>query len=226
MSFILDALRKSEHERQRQTGPGIADIRAATVPSTRLPVWAIALGGLLAVNLIVVIVFALRNGTAPEKLVRPEIAITAPVAPQPAPLEAASPARIASNDAPPTASVPIPASRQQPALGEVPSAVREQDEPTLRAASGAPAAAQNDDSDESFLSLPTLNDVSLQGAALPELHLDLHVYASRPADRFVFLNMHKYREGGTTPDGTTIERITPDGVVLNHHGVRFLLPRQ
>ncbi len=23
-----------------------------------------------------------------------------------------------------------------------------------------------------------------------------------------------------------VERITPDGVVLNHHGVRFLLPRQ
>jgi general secretion pathway protein B len=80
--------------------------------------------------------------------------------------------------------------------------------------------------DDSYENLPTLGDVASHGTSIPELHLDLHVYASRPADRFVFLNTRKYREGGKTPEGTTVERITPDGVVLNHHGVRFLLPRQ
>jgi general secretion pathway protein B len=74
--------------------------------------------------------------------------------------------------------------------------------------------------------LPTINDVALQGANLPELHLDIHVYAAQPAERFVFLNNRKYREGAETPEGTKIERITRDGVVLNHRGVRFLLPRQ
>jgi general secretion pathway protein B len=75
--------------------------------------------------------------------------------------------------------------------------------------------------------LPTLNDVLMQGAGrVPELHLDIHVYTPRPADRFVFINNRKYREGGETPDGTRIERITPDGVVLNHRGLRFLMPRQ
>jgi general secretion pathway protein B len=71
-----------------------------------------------------------------------------------------------------------------------------------------------------------MNDASLQGASLPDLHLDIHVYAAQPAERFVFLNNRKYREGGETPDGTRIERITRDGVVLNHRGVRFLLPSQ
>ena len=89
-----------------------------------------------------------------------------------------------------------------------------------------PPAPQTVESSESYATLPTIGDVTLQGTALPELHLDLHVYASRPADRFVFINTRKYREGGQTPDGTTIERITPDGVVLNHHGTRFLLPRE
>ena len=33
MSFILDALRKSEHERQRQGGPGLAEV-AVAAPKT------------------------------------------------------------------------------------------------------------------------------------------------------------------------------------------------
>ena len=31
--------------------------------------------------------------------------------------------------------------------------------------------------------------------ALPDLHLDVHVFATKPADRFVYINMRKYREG-------------------------------
>jgi general secretion pathway protein B len=75
--------------------------------------------------------------------------------------------------------------------------------------------------------LPTMDDLIAQGRlSVPEMHLDIHVYATRPAERFVFLNMRKYREGAQTPDGILVERITRDGVVLNQRGVRFLLPRQ
>ncbi len=42
MSFILDALRKSEHERQRSTAPGIAQVPFGA-PHRELPRWAIAL---------------------------------------------------------------------------------------------------------------------------------------------------------------------------------------
>src|SRR6202041_3892313 len=56
--------------------------------------------------------------------------------------------------------------------------------------------------------LPTINEVSLSGAqALPELHLDVHVYATQPADRFVYINMRKYHEGAKLQEGPTIERI-------------------
>jgi general secretion pathway protein B len=75
--------------------------------------------------------------------------------------------------------------------------------------------------------LPTINEITLSGAqALPELHLDVHVYATRPADRFVYVNMRKYHEGATLEEGPTVERIRRDGVVLNYQGLRFLLPRQ
>jgi len=75
--------------------------------------------------------------------------------------------------------------------------------------------------------LPSINEINITGAqALPELHLDVHVYATKSSDRFVFINMRKYHEGATLEEGPTIERIRRDGVILDYQGLRFLLPRQ
>jgi len=49
MSFILDALKKSENDRQRQSGPALFEVRVAP-PRPRFPPWAIAVVGLLVVN--------------------------------------------------------------------------------------------------------------------------------------------------------------------------------
>ena len=64
MSFILDALKKSENERQRTIGPSLADAPARR-PQTERPWWAIAIGALLIVNLGVLIVALLRHSAAP-----------------------------------------------------------------------------------------------------------------------------------------------------------------
>jgi len=75
--------------------------------------------------------------------------------------------------------------------------------------------------------LPSISEISLSGAqALPELHLDVHVYATKTAERFVYINMRKYHEGATLQEGPTVERIRRDGVVLNYQGLRFILPRR
>src|SRR6187455_1143220 len=60
MSFILDALKKSETDRQRQTAPALFEVKVAA-PRRRLPTWAIALGVLLGVNLLVVAWFFARQ---------------------------------------------------------------------------------------------------------------------------------------------------------------------
>ena len=65
-----------------------------------------------------------------------------------------------------------------------------------------------------------------QGTQIPQLRLDLHVFAARPQDRFVMINMHKLREGESTPEGVHVENITPEGAVLSYNGSRFLLPRE
>jgi len=59
-------------------------------------------------------------------------------------------------------------------------------------------------------------------AQLPDsLRLDVHVYANNPAERFVLVNLKKYREGDTLSEGPVLESITPEGVVLSFRGQRF-----
>jgi general secretion pathway protein B len=74
--------------------------------------------------------------------------------------------------------------------------------------------------------LPTLNSLAASGTSLPDLHLDIHVFSDKAPERFVFVNMKKYVEGQTLSEGPSVERITPEGVILNSQGLRFLLPRQ
>lgn len=189
-----------------------------------LPVWAIALAALLAINVVILAVLMLRNGDAAPStaaIATPEVASQPP---DPAPVTS-SPLHSA---AVPYTSIPERAPREPAPTADEEFDDTANDEMEALEAAGPelqppPRTRAQDERDAR---LPTLNDVSLAGTPLPELHLDIHVYATQPAERFVFLNNRKYREGNETPEGTLIERITRGGVVLNHRGVRFLLPLQ
>jgi general secretion pathway protein B len=265
MSFILDALRKSEHERQRQGGPGLAEV-ASAAPRTRTSVWAAAAVVLLIANLAAIGILMLRRGRAEDGAASaPAAAIATPassvttaatrsVAPDPAPSVAAPAAPVAPPAAGRTAAAGNMPPMLQPADGSAPGARNPLadevtgdamlDDPVLAergasvpsgppavtayptrpgsvvyeplpGAGGASAAASPD--------LPTIDDVA---TGLPEMHVDLHVYAANPQERFVFVNKRKYREGETLQEGPLVEEITRDGVVLSQHGRRFILPRQ
>ena len=226
MSFILDALKKSETERQRQ---GSAEF--ATIPSSRAasspPRWLWVLVLLLLVNLVVLAGILLRD----------EPAATPPASSPPAVAPAVTPAATpADTGQPPAAGAAsfeariADARRRQPP----PSVVEEvtpapEPAPTDEIAEQRPPATQpNESASESeTLSLPTLTQLRVGGILnLPDLHLDIHVYSETPADRFVFVNMSKHREHSRLASGPVVERITPEGVVLDYQGTRFLLPRE
>ncbi|MBK6350847.1 MAG: general secretion pathway protein GspB [Proteobacteria bacterium] len=98
MSFILDALRKSEHARQRQTGPGLAEAPIApTRPKAN--VWATAAIALLVVNLLAVGILLLRRAQKQDAAVPTP---TAPVA-----NTASGPANPTLVTPPPTAGTPV-----------------------------------------------------------------------------------------------------------------------
>ena len=64
------------------------------------------------------------------------------------------------------------------------------------------------------------------GANLPELRLDMHVYDPKPQARFALINMQKVTEGQIMKGDVKVEAITPEGVVMSHNGTKFLLPRE
>jgi len=237
MSFILDALKKSEIERQRQSQPGFMDTPAAQRRS-RLPLWAILLGALLAINIVVLAVMLHRcafwvSAPTPKKHSEP-----APLAEDKAPaadhFSPLGPTPVYAPEIPVTAADGVSAGTA--AISEVAPLAAPLSAPRSSAQRSAPRAAlrrpdpvliDEDAKADNEEVLPSINEINLTGAqALPELHLDVHVYATKAGDRFVYINMRKYHEGSSLPEGPVVERIRRDGVVLNYQGLRFILPRQ
>jgi general secretion pathway protein B len=232
MSFILDALKKSELERQRQTIPGLMDA-GPLERRTRFPFWAVTLLVLLGVNL-AVLLFVLLRGSPSVTRATPASARALPVTSAPAPSAASTSAAPLARAPLPAASAPDgpPVAATLRAAGLTPAAARGRAPERFSPMDAAPAHARDpvltaapDKSDEEVL--PTVSEIDLSSQPpLPDLHLDMHVFAAKPEDRFVYIDMRKYREGAALADGLTLERIRRDGVVLNYHGLRFVLPRQ
>src|SRR5262249_29643701 len=215
MRFILDALKKSESDRQRQHGPALFEVRVAP-PRTRLPLWAIAIAGLLVVNLGVVLWMLLRHQGHASSAPGPQPAIaaastppvtgsTVPVVatsasagpgavPQAAP--AAPPAAPETGTTPATAPAAAPAAPATAATATPPAASGEDDsanaEDYAPAAEPAASGLGNHVRRATASGVPLYQDVSsTPGTQIPQLRLDLHVFAARPQDRFVMINMHK-----------------------------------
>ena len=218
MSFILDALKKSEIERQRQSVPGLMDTRPRP-RRNRLPVWAVALGVVLVGINLLVLTYVLTRKSAPAVSRPADAASTPAVGAAPPATEHFSPLDAAPVYAPeiPVAAVESPAPLRPPINRLAAHPARHVD----------PLLTDEDAKADNQEVLPSISEISLSGAqALPELHLDVHVYATKTAERFVYINMRKYHEGATLQEGPTVERIRRDGVVLNYQGLRFILPRR
>ena len=132
------------------------------------------------------------------------------------PAAAPGPGRTGSPDQPPA---PAPEASDTGGKTAAPPGENSADDaPAVQPASGSGAAGSASED------LPLYQQI-VSSAGLPALHLDLHVFADRPQDRFVMINMHRLGEGDSLPSGVQVDAIRPDGVVLSYHGTRFLLPR-
>jgi general secretion pathway protein B len=230
MSFILDALKKSENERQRQSGPALFEVKVPA-PKARWPAWAFALAALLAVNIGVVCWLMLRQPSPGQAHAAP-LAQTQTAAPTAAPVQAAVPPAAAAVPVvqPPVLAAEIPPSVAPAPVGD--TATEELNPDDYEPATEPPAIATTEPTAEARVTrgtiegLPTYEQIaSTPGNGLPELRLDLHVYAAKPQERFIFLNMHRLREGDALPEGVRVDSITADGAVLSFRGSKFVLKR-
>ena len=223
MSFILDALRKSEHERERRALPALIERPVSGRAPSKLPLVLGGLAALLLVNFIVLGFVLLRPGSAP-----PPAATIGPSTPAAMP-ELRERARAAPVGAP-ARTRPLDAEATEPeADGNVPvppPITRAAADPALsnprplvsRSRAAAEPPADN---------VRSINDLPEPVAGgLPHINVDLHVFADAPAQRFVVINGQRLREGDQLREGPRLERITPDGVILSYHGTRFQVPRQ
>ena len=242
MSLILDALKKSEAERQRQSGPTLLEVRVSQ-PRRRYPTWVIAVGALLAVNIVLLLAFVLhRPAVSPPESPQVTSAPTGPSAASAAPAAApaANSSALPGNVAPIAATAAPPAGTPATLLSEgdtlvsAPRAFSQSDAALDRQdgarnpADDAPAVSQGSarldrESERHYAGLPSFNDV---GGDLPALRLDLHVFAARAGERYALINMHRVQEGDALPEGPRVLAITREGVALDYRGQEFMLRPQ
>ena len=264
MSIILDALKKSENDRQRQSAPGMFEVKVAP-PRARFPIWAVGFGALLGMALLALVGVLWRMGTQERDAAEFVVASTAANSRQATGAAGNAPTNqsvnlgsAANNSNAATVTVTVPSGMVAPNVTVGPGqvgigpALQPPDPGGIVAPSVAPplveepvltAGEQSIPPDYnpadytpavspsaaarargSAGGVPSRDEVVTSGqAAVPDLRLDLHVYATNPAERFVFVNMRKLREGESLPDGVRVESITPTGAVLSFRGTRFQL---
>jgi general secretion pathway protein B len=198
MSFILDALRKSEAEKARGEAPSLLVSGSPRArPLARGLIVALVVA--LAINAGVLAVWMLRQSPAQTPAA---VATVTPVAPANEPVEAT----VAAVQTSEPRSVPV---AQPPLPVEAPST-------TAFPASELP---------ETDVVLPerviTPDDVVTDAAAMaPAIEISTHVFSDDPTLRAVTIDGRRLREGDEIRPGTWLVEITESGIVVETDGVR------
>jgi general secretion pathway protein B len=234
VSFILDALRKSEHERQRSAVPGLSQVPLAT-PQAQMPRWALGVIGVLGAAVLALGGAWFYSARAPaESPASPPPTVERSVElPPPAPLTPAPQQAAPSRLPPGTSTLSAAAASSTAPSGEDGAPVSSEGSGLAASTGSAPIDSPSftpptrltnlpDDS----VALPSIAMLAAEGVAVPPLHLELHAFSAQPKDRFVFINGRKYKEGDRLAEGPMLVTIAPTNAVLTHAGRRFILVQE
>lgn len=247
MSYILDALRKSDQLRRRGAAPTLLPGQAvAAVPKRPAPLAY----GLLALVLLGTgmtigwlhpwqsqpLAPAPPPGAAKSPGVSQAPAASLAMVPKPelqtqnsAPVTAvatatAQPATPATAPVQLRAAAAVKSERQsggrQSAPPKAAAAVSTQAAaPVQQAALGAKHGAAAAAPAASAMSMAEL-PVAIQ-QELPSMSVSVHAYSGKPAERLVDINGHLLHEGEDVAPGLRLEQITPEGMILSYKGYTF-----
>lgn len=216
MSYILDALKKADHDRTIGEVPDLEVAHWGERRAERSYRWVWGVVALLVINGALLAVLVGRDEVDEDLPVvsRPDTEALLPVAPL---------SRTGSRDVEtprlpvrPRVTVPVqPPPAARPAVSSnLPSAPAPATRPT-------PPKAQGGATD-----VPSWDELSLEFRSQFTLpHLDVHVYADESRRRFIMVDLQKYREGDTLESGAVLEKILPDSVQLYYGGTRFRMEK-
>ena len=241
MSLILEALRRSEAERQLGRAPDVLTpmpLLRVSGRARRWPWWlglALLLAALLGwigwrhtqheLQIMVPDVSASSAMLAtPQASIEPAAHRARAALPSPIPqsqIEVSRPAAKSLTPSPPVA----PSARP---IASAPTAIAPPIDTVFSSEAGHPTAAANGvdaapaDADV-LLSIADLSPAERQ--ALPALKVSMHVYTEQPGDRFMIVDGARVGEGARIGDRIVLVRIRRDGGVLDIGGRRLLLPK-
>ena len=199
MSYILDALRKSDLQRQHGMAPTLQGTTLLARTHAHVPAWVY---GVLAILLIAAgIGIGWVRPWQSDKPVQE--------------LSPSAPAQMREPAATPPVAIDSVVARQAPAR---------QDETPARRAPPPPVAAERAPASADIAQVKVIAWSELPAAIqqeLPALNITVHAYSARPADRMVGINNSMLREGASVAPGLKLDEITPDGMVLSYKGYRF-----
>ncbi|MDO9071753.1 MAG: general secretion pathway protein GspB [Rubrivivax sp.] len=226
MSYILDALRRSQAERERGQVPGL-DARPAAVAAlpeaASGPPWRwLALAALVLGAAALGLLWWLR-GASPTAPTVPTVAV------MPVPEAVSRPGTEAAPEtptAPNTATLPIVVSAPVP-----PPAVASPPRPGAAPVAAAPAVAPAAVAPVGPASAAAPPAATLLSALSPALRRELpplvmggSIWSDSALSRFVIVNGQVVREGETAAPGVVVERIGPKAVWLRWRDLRLEVP--
>ncbi|MEQ1682518.1 MAG: general secretion pathway protein GspB [Burkholderiaceae bacterium] len=225
MSYILDALRRADAERERGSVPGIhaqpamlgeADSEAPRAARPRL--WA---GLAFALVLLAGLGWWLWGHDTPPPAAAPVLVVPAPAvvspAPLPVPAPVAAPPLVAALPpapvpAPPRAAEPV---RAAPARAPDDKAAR----PAPGAAPKAPLPGVASAAEPRIYQLSELPDEIRR--ELPTLAVGGAMYSPNPANRMLIVNGQAFHEGDKLAPNLSLEQIRLKSAVLEYKGYRY-----
>ena len=232
MSYILEALKKSQAERQLGELPSIHAPQvqlhdgAASASARRTPVW-LALGGVTVAVAAALLLWQpwQADAAAPAAAaVVPAVLAQAVPAPLPAPLPVtAPPAAVAP--APVAASVP-PAATAAPVHHARPVAEPKQETPgqavSPPVAVPAPAVPPPPAAEESVPGMRDLPEPIQR--QIPAVAIGGYIYSKNPADRLLLIDKVLRHEGEELAPGLVLEKLQPKAAIFSFKGYRYRVP--
>lgn len=219
MSYILDALKKADAERERGNVPGLhaRQVTAAAIPRTETghtATWLALVGGLALAGVAALV----WDARAPVAAVTP---MPAPMAQAPAPAIAPVPASAAVAPAPTVVAAepapPPPITRTEPRTPPKPVGVS--------VASPKPASAVSSVATPTATAVaPLLNELPIDvRSQIPALAISGSVYSDNPSQRLLLVNGQVLPQGSQVAADVTLVEIHRGSSEFSFRGMRFRL---
>ena len=226
MSYILDALRKSQQARQPGSTPesrGAVHNISLSLPGAG---WWLAVGVVLLFGILITVFIFWRNAISnapamPAETTSPTASVIESV---PLAKEKTQPEEKPARRIPPVHDLAEEAQVAVHVMPQKSALVHNSNESQAKPRSAAPTAVLTapDVPDNAPLLQQMSEDFQ---RALPPLKVSIHVYAPDPSQRILFVNNRQYHQGDLIDGDIRVEEIVPDGAVLSYRGERFKLPR-